>query len=217
MSETAASVASAAVPAPKRRRRRWWLAAAVVVVAVVVVALVLTRGPAPGSDNHAIGTPYTDNLTAGNPVGTPVTFGTMLIYNQSDTPLTLVSAEPVKMTPGLQVLGILAAGADRPLTDGIVHEYPPSGYKVTTRPLAGTVIPPVNQDAGQHRAGTEIIVGVKSPKPGQFNLEGLKVRYRQHGTVYATTLGYRFSICNQTGTIHKCPIPAAWKAGGQTG
>jgi len=210
---TAASEPSAA-PAPKGRRR--WVKRFVVVVAIAVVGALaagglwisgigrVTRlspdfGSAPpgltvvSPDDAPFSYPGEDKIGVIAPLGEPWSFGSLVLANRSDRPVTITKIEAGEVGEGTEFLGVkLAVGQ---LRDPLAIGRSP-GYPALFRSGADYRDPPVEMEpAGPSDLGVDLVVGVNSLRPGYRYVRGVVMTYRTDGHDYQTTYNNLFLIC----------------------
>ena len=153
-----------------------------------------------GPDDAPFAYPGQDRTGAPAPVGYPVSFGSLVLGNTTDEPITITKIEAREVDPGAAFLGVkIATGADRrDYATGSVGGFPPDnpGANFQDPP---TVIAP---SAGPHDRGVDLVVGMKATAPGNQYIKGLIVSYRRGGRDYVTTYDNTFLVC--TDFAKKC-------------
>jgi len=188
-------------PATKGHHRRRWVRIVVVVVAIAVVGALAAGGlwisgigrvtrlaPNDAPFNY----PGQDSVSAPAPVGVPLSFGSLLLGNASDEPITITGARVLEAEIGVTVLGVqFDASRERKASAvGVLAGFPApnpgSEYQdapITVEPV--TVLP----------MGVDVVVGVQANRPGRWWARGIEVSYRRGGRDYVTTYRNTFVVC----------------------
>jgi len=124
-------------------------------------------------------------------VGRPMTYGQVTIGNESDRPL-VIDRVTAKHDDALELLGVRLAGEDRPISIGAARRWPPRALRDTIEPVEGAVLQPIRKGD----AGTELLVGLRTRRPGRWRLWELTVHYRQDGEQFEKRMPQEVLICS---------------------
>lgn len=134
------------------------------------------------------------------PVGSTVTFGLVELQNKGDDTAVIDSVAAVQTDPGLQVLGIMAAGRGRRwATQDVVPGFPPQNAKSFGQlmQIPGAAVPP-------GLLGTELLIGLRVTRIGVQSLNDLDVAYHVGTHHYVARIRYSFVNCGQGGSVPAC-------------
>ena len=207
MTSPVTSAPDASAPSTTKGRRRWVLIVVVVVVAIAVVGAVAASGRwtsgvgrttrlAP--DDAPFSYPGRDTVGAPAPVGVPLSFGSLLLTNTTDEPITITGARVLEAEIGVTVLGVqFDASPHRKASvvgalAGFPAPNPGSAYQdapVTVEPV--TALP----------MGVDVVVGLQANRPGRWRARGVEVSYEQGGRSHVTTYANTFVVCAETGPL----------------
>lgn len=166
------------------------------IVAFISVLSLLSAGQ-PGQG--LVGNPEKNRLGMSVSAGEPFTYGLAIVFNTGSRSAVLEDVELVEATPGFQILTKEAAGADRRF--GAIagdRTYPPRHPRPgRLAPLAGFPVEPETTTNGQK--GVEIVLGLRTPGPGTFRFQGLRVTYRVGAARYSTVIPHALRACAVTG------------------
>jgi hypothetical protein len=173
------------------RRRRWWLLAGVVAAAVLWPVLRDDDpGPGPLANRH------NDVYSFPVPVERPITWGVPVLYNEGEEPAVLLDVRPARSTPGLRVLKVLAAGENRGnyFIAG-TREYPMRAADRIRhlRAAQGFSVPPQTTPAGKY--GVELVFVLQMDRPGRYEIDGIRARYRVGDTEHVEDFRFRLAAC----------------------
>jgi hypothetical protein len=194
------------------RHKRWYVLTAVVAAAAALWLMLRDDEPGPGPLVN-----LTDDTYAfPAPARRPITWGVPVLYNEGDEPVVLLDVRPVKSTPGLRVLKVLAAGENRG-NDFIAgtRRYPlePADLIRGLRPATGFVIAPLDTRAGEQ--GVELVFVLQMDRPGRYEIDGIRARYRVGDTEHIEDFRFRLAACPGFGDAahggdgNDCPLPRA--------
>jgi len=196
-------------PVPKGRRR--WVRIVVVVVALAVLGALAAGGlwtsgigrvTRLSPDDAPFAYPGRDTVGAPAPVGVPLSFGSLLLGNPTNEPITITGARVLEAEIGVTVLGVqFDASRERKASAvGVLAGFPApnpgSQYQdapITVEPV--TVLP----------IGVDVVVGVQANRPGRWWARGIELSYRRGGRDYVTTYPNTFVVC--TDMTVRCEIP----------
>jgi hypothetical protein len=165
--------------------------AAIVVVAAAAVAVVLALSGGDEGGDGPLYSPDADEVTLTIRPGGRLTWGQPIYFNRSDQPIRLVSARPAELDPGLEVVGVLAAGQEREAAVGLERRFPVPD--VGGRPVDQVEVAPESTPEG--RDGVEFFVGLTAHDPGRYVARGLEVVYEHDGRRYRETMPDALSVC----------------------
>ena len=149
-------------------------------------------------DDAPFAYPGQDSVSAPAPVGVPLSFGSLLLGNTSDEPITITGARVLEAESGVTVLGVQfdASPQRQASAVGVLAGFPApnpgSQYQdapVTVEPV--TVLP----------MGVDVVVGVQANSPGRWWGRGIELSYRRGGRDYVTTYRNTFLVCTDM-TVH---------------
>jgi hypothetical protein len=167
-------------------RRRAIAIAAIVLLAAVAVAVI-----SDGGGDGPLYSPDGDEVTLTIRPGGTLTWGQPIYFNSSDQPIRLVSARPAELDPGLEVVGLLAAGQERQTAVGLARGFPVAD--VGGRPVDQVEVAPASTPDG--RDGVEFLIGLTARDPGRYVARGLEVVYEHDGRRYRETMPDALSVC----------------------
>lgn len=174
------------------RRKRWWLLAGVVVGAVVVWRVFGDGDPGPGP----LANRHNDVYSFPVPAGRPITWGVPVLYNEGEEPAVLLDVWPARSTPGLRVLKVLAAGENRGnyFIAG-TREYPmrQADRIRHLRAVQGFSVPSQTTQAGKY--GVELVFVLQMDRPGRYEIDGIRARYRVGDTEHVEDFRFRLAAC----------------------
>jgi len=190
---------------PRRARRAKALVVVVVVVVVVMVvavgASVVTRGlwrsrtgwvTTLAPDDAPFAYPGRDSVSAPAPVGVPLSFGSLLLGNTTNEPITITAVRVLEADDGVTVLGVK-------LDDGLQRKAEAIGSQAGfPAPNPGSEYqdaPVVVETAGLAPRGVDVVVGVQANRPGRWRARGIEISYRRGGRDYVTTYRNTFVVC----------------------
>jgi len=108
---------------------------------------------------------------------------------------------------GLELVGAKVAGPDR--SYGAVQHFktwPPKSYE----PLeSSAVIDAEGATITPHRAGWELLLGMKATKEGYLTREGIRVNYTVAGEKLSRVLPATLFVCSSDGKVdraNRCPL-----------
>jgi hypothetical protein len=199
-----------------RHKRRRWYAVAVLVVAGAAALWLALRGREPGPGPLANRT--NDDYSFPVPARRPITWGVPVLYNQGDEPAVLLEVRPARSTPGMRVLKVLAAGENRGnyFIAG-TREYPfrPDDRIRNLRPAEGFSVPPQTTRAGKY--GVELVFVLQMDRPGRYEIDGIRARYRVGDTEHLEDFRFRLAACPGFGKAafggngNDCKLPAPYR------
>ncbi len=184
-------------PWPVRRRR---VIGGVIVVVLVVVGGLAARGGWSGAgrvtrlspDEAPFSYPGEDRVGAPAPVGFALSFGSLVLVNTTDEPITITGARVLDVDDGAHVLGVLLdASQDRKsIAIGALPLFP------ATNPGSVFQDPPVVvEPASAAPRGVDVVVGLTPMRPGVGHARGIEISYRRGGRNYVTTYNNSFHVC----------------------
>jgi len=199
---------SAGPTAKGRRRWHWrWRSIVVVVVIIAVLGGVAAGGlwsSTPGRatrlapDDAPFSYPGRDTVGAPAPVGVPLSFGSLLLTNTTDEPITITGARVLEAEIGVTVLGVQFDASPRRKASvvGALAGFPApnsgSAYQdapVTVEPVAALPM------------GVDVVVGLQANRPGRWRARGVEVSYDQGGRTHVTTYANTFVLCADTSPL----------------
>ena len=162
------------------RRPRLIAALALIGVAVLATAgvVVFRGGYEPGGP---LASARETSVTTHSAPGEPMTWGTVLPENPTDSDIVLELVEPSEPATGLTVLGI-GVNDPREAPVGTADGYPAAG--VTPADVSGAVMTPRDGNAPY----LQVIVGVSLDDVTEGRISGLRIRYTNAGHRYETVL-----------------------------
>ena len=178
-----------------------------VVVAIAVIGAVVAGGlwtsgigrvTRLSPDDAPFNYPGQDSVGAPAPVGVPLTFGSLLLGNATDEPITITGARVLEADPGMTVLGVqFDAGRQRKAIAigsqaGFPAPNPGSEYQEAPITVEPVVVLPW---------GVDVVVGVQANRPGRWRARGVELTYRRGGRDYVTTYRNTFVVCTDM-TVH---------------
>ena len=194
------------------RRKHWYVLTAVVAVAAAGWLVARDDEPGPGPLVNVTDDTYAFPV----PAGRPITWGVPVLFNEGDEPAVLLDVGPAHSTPGLRVLQVLAAGEDRGnyFVAG-TRRYPlrPADRIRGLRPVRGFVVAPLDTPAGEQ--GVELVFVLQMDRPGRYEIDGIRARYRVGDTDHVEDFGFRLAACPGFGDAayggdgNDCKLPPA--------
>jgi len=144
-------------------------------------------------DDAPFSYPGQDKIGVIAPLGEPWSFGSLVLANRSERPVTITKIEAGEVGEGTEFLGVkLAVGQ---LRDPLAIGRSP-GYPALFRSGADYRDPPVEMEpAGPSDRGVDLVVGINSLRPGYRYVRGVVMTYRSDGHDYQTTYDNLFLIC----------------------
>ena len=191
------------------RRSRRWVTVGGGVVVIVVIGVLAAGGlwrsgvgacDPPVSRRGAVLLPGAlSTVGAPAPVGVPLSFGSLVLGNMTDRPITISSVGVAEADPGLTVVGVtVASGQERKaIAVGVLPGYP------SDNPGADYRDPPVIIDpvGGASPRGVDIVVGLQANRPGRWRARGIEVTYEWRGRQYVTTFANTLVVCADQGPL----------------
>ena len=178
------------------KRAKAFLAVVVVVVVVAVasglwgsgVGRVTTLSP----DDAPFVYPGQDSVSAPAPVGVPLSFGSLLLGNSTNEPITITAVRVLEADDGVTVLGVkLDAGLQRK-AEAIGSQ---AGFPAPNPGAEYQDAPVVVETADLAPRGVDVVVGLQANRPGRWRARGIEVSYRRGGRDYVTTYRNTFVVC----------------------
>jgi hypothetical protein len=121
-------------------------------------------------------------------IGERGTFDAATLQNSGKAPAILERVVYLHRTPGMRLLGPLAA---RDSHVGLIREYPPRHDVGKVDDLAGYEVPPYHGIEDD----IELLVGVSPTRNGSFSYDGLELYYRVGTKHYVTTFDMGLRVC----------------------
>jgi hypothetical protein len=192
-------------------RLRWVVVGLVGLAAGVALWVVLAGGePGPGP----LANRNSDDYSFPVPAARPITWGVPVLYNEGDEPAELLDVRPARSTRGLRVLKVLAAGENSG-NDFVAgtRRYPfrPPDLIRNLRPVKGFMVAPQTTRAGEY--GVELVFVLQLDRPGRYEIDGIRVRYRVGDTEHVEDFEFGLAACAGFGKAafggkgNDCPLP----------
>jgi hypothetical protein len=195
-----------------RRSRSGKIAVLGVVVVVVALAVALVALVAGGARRTGAGVttlspedaplayPGQDSISAPAPVGVPLSFGSLVLANPTDQPITITSVEVLEADDGLTVLGVEVDPSQVRKAQAVGSQ---AGFPAPNPGSAYQDVPVEVPPAATAPRGVDVVVGLQAARPGRWQARDLRVSYRQGGRRYVTTYRNTWVVCTDMTT--PCP------------
>ncbi len=123
-------------------------------------------------------------------VGRPFTFSDVVMRNFGDYPIVVDGVSLVESTPGIKIVGLLAARTPPNWISGDA-DYPPP-FSFPMRPLKGYVIPP--GENASHKS-VLVIMGLEVSRNGVSGFSAVRIHYHVGSTRFEYIEAYGLAAC----------------------
>lgn len=139
--------------------------------------------------------------------GTVFSYGVPVVLNTGDEVAILERVRLDGADPGLELVGAMAAGKEREfvLVSGD-PSFPPRDDPIAgLRALRGFPVPPESKSQDDI-PGVELVLGLRTAKPGNYVARGVRVDYHVGDESYSRLLPVAFAVCTSSKRkLPRCP------------